>query len=487
MNPEVERLHASACRYYSGTSSALKLLAEVIMSMVSRITVFILFLCGVPSAPLYAQVDPGEFSVVGSITDGEWIIYDTDNSNLPSNNITSLAIGGDGVAWIGTDTGIARLDGQRWTTFRLQGSHIFSVAAESQSSASRTSTRTLPSVWAAVGDTIDGELVGLGLAHFGGRRWVGIDTSNSGLHSNDIRNIGFGFSGTGWAIPASGFTLSHYDGVDWSAHSALSEIDQRLYLRAGLTGYSAGVVDKDGIIWLALGGTVSRFDGESRASVFVGASGGEQLFSSIAVAPGGDVWVGTFSEAVQHFDGETVTSHDPGIDGKITSIALDRDENPWVGALGALAHFDGEVWTVYDTENTELVRLNVNAIAIDQNGNKWIGTDEGLAVFNETGVVTSAEREPANSGIPDRIVLHGNYPNPFNPSTTFAFDLPEPADVRLAVYDALGREVFTVVSQRLNAGRHHYAWDAGNLTSGVYFYRLDTGEFSATRKMVLVN
>jgi len=458
-----------------------------IKSRKAYILLLILLLIASLAPSLYGQVNQGELSIAGSIADGEWAIYDTDNSSLPGNYVTSLAIGDGGVIWIGTDTGIASLDGQRWNLFPLiglQGSHILSVATESQSTESRT--RTVPSVWVAVGDTLDGNMVGLGLARYDRRVWDQVDSTNSGLHSNDIKKIGFGSNNTGWAIPLQGFTLSHYDGNDWSAHSP-SESAQREYERAGLTAYSAGFVDDGGLIWLAVGGSLVCYDGESWTQVF-GTIGrrGIQEFSSIAVAPSGDVWVGSYSGEVQHFVGETVTSHDPGIDGAITSIALDLNENPWVGAHGTLAYFNGEVWTLYNSENTDLTRLNVNAIAIDQEGNKWIGTDEGLGVFKLTDIGTSAEPGTANSGIPERAVLHGNYPNPFNPSTTFVFDLPEAAMVRLVVYDALGRKVATVISERLPAGRYEYAWNARHLPSGMYLNRLEAGEYRQIRRMVLV-
>lgn len=79
-----------------------------------------------------------------------------------------------------------------------------------------------------------------------------------------------------------------------------------------------------------------------------------------------------------------------------------------------------------------------------------------------------------------------NYPNPFNPSTSISFNLPKASNVELVVYNQLGQAVSTVVNTRLNAGAHSYEWNAGDLPSGVYFYRLNAEEFSAAKKMVLI-
>jgi len=82
--------------------------------------------------------------------------------------------------------------------------------------------------------------------------------------------------------------------------------------------------------------------------------------------------------------------------------------------------------------------------------------------------------------------LEQNYPNPFNPSTTIAFALPNAGQVKLAVYDITGKLVDTIVDQPFGAGLHQVKWEAGNFSSGVYFYRLETKNFTQTRKLMLL-
>ena len=88
--------------------------------------------------------------------------------------------------------------------------------------------------------------------------------------------------------------------------------------------------------------------------------------------------------------------------------------------------------------------------------------------------------------IPVEFTLHQNYPNPFNPVTKIRFDLPEDADVRLAVYDVLGREVAELVSGRVVSGFHEVVWDATEVASGVYVYKLTTQHSLLTKKMILI-
>ena len=92
----------------------------------------------------------------------------------------------------------------------------------------------------------------------------------------------------------------------------------------------------------------------------------------------------------------------------------------------------------------------------------------------------------AEDATPGQFALEANYPNPFNPSTTIAFSLPETSQVRLEVFDLTGRSVALLVNEHLPAGRHSASFDAANLPSGLYVYRLEAGDFSTTRKMTLV-
>jgi hypothetical protein len=88
--------------------------------------------------------------------------------------------------------------------------------------------------------------------------------------------------------------------------------------------------------------------------------------------------------------------------------------------------------------------------------------------------------------VPGEYALRQNYPNPFNPSTTIKYELPKASDVRLTVFDLLGREVSVLVNERRDAGVHEVKFDASESSSGVYFFRLKAGDFVQTRKLLLL-
>jgi len=91
-----------------------------------------------------------------------------------------------------------------------------------------------------------------------------------------------------------------------------------------------------------------------------------------------------------------------------------------------------------------------------------------------------------NSNLPSDNCLYSAYPNPFNPTTEISFDIVNTQDVKLTVFNTLGQEVTCLVNRQLQAGKHQVSFNANGLTSGVYFYRLEAGNYSAIKKMILM-
>lgn len=95
-------------------------------------------------------------------------------------------------------------------------------------------------------------------------------------------------------------------------------------------------------------------------------------------------------------------------------------------------------------------------------------------------------RSDPPADIPRKVQLQPNYPNPFNPTTRITYELPRASEVQLTVYNIAGRKVATLVDGRRRAGTHAVTFDGQNLASGLYIYRLQTGNYSLSRKMLLV-
>ena len=102
------------------------------------------------------------------------------------------------------------------------------------------------------------------------------------------------------------------------------------------------------------------------------------------------------------------------------------------------------------------------------------------------GLITGTGNNNASLTIPDNYSLSQNYPNPFNPSTKINYTIPKSGLVSLKVYDLLGKEVASLVNEVVNAGSHEVLFNASNLSSGTYFYRIKVGDFISTKKMSLL-
>ena len=118
----------------------------------------------------------------------------------------------------------------------------------------------------------------------------------------------------------------------------------------------------------------------------------------------------------------------------------------------------------------------------------WLVGGNGLILKTVTGGVMNVNQ--LSNEIPNKFSLHQNYPNPFNPSTKIRFDLHKPIHAKLIVFNVLGREVSTLVDEELRAGSYEVNFSAlsggSSYPSGVYFYRLETNNFSETKRMVLL-
>jgi len=96
-----------------------------------------------------------------------------------------------------------------------------------------------------------------------------------------------------------------------------------------------------------------------------------------------------------------------------------------------------------------------------------------------------ADDELLRNKTPDKFVLFQNYPNPFNPATQISFDVQKKCHVFLRVYDILGKQVSTLVDRNMKAGHYNVEFNAAGLASGIYLYKIQMGDFSKTRKMLL--
>lgn len=118
------------------------------------------------------------------------------------------------------------------------------------------------------------------------------------------------------------------------------------------------------------------------------------------------------------------------------------------------------------------------------NNTGWLVGLNGAIIKTQTGGITNIKL--INSNVPKEFKLDQNYPNPFNPVTNVKFSIINSGDVKIVVYDIMGREVQTLVSEKLKPGTYETTFDGSILTSGVYFYKMTTKDYSETKRMLLI-
>lgn len=150
---------------------------------------------------------------------------------------------------------------------------------------------------------------------------------------------------------------------------------------------------------------------------------------------------------------------------------------------------NGSTWGQYNNGLPQLITLTAVAYGSLAAGilAVFLGTDfnaaDGARIYKWLKTIGI---HPTSSEIPNEYSLSQNYPNPFNPNSNIKFQISKLSDVRLIVFDALGREVETLVNRQLKPGTYEVDFDGSKLSSGVYFYKLVANDFTETKKMVLV-
>jgi len=139
------------------------------------------------------------------------------------------------------------------------------------------------------------------------------------------------------------------------------------------------------------------------------------------------------------------------------------------------------LWVTGETPDTAII--NIAIVTGGGSSRTHFGT---TFIVDDLSWGAASDVKEIGTGVPGTFALEQNYPNPFNPMTRIQFQIPESRFVTLRVYNMLGQEVALLVNEEMPAGRFRAELDASNLPSGSYFYRLQAGEFSQTKKLIVV-
>jgi len=369
-------------------------------------------------------------------------------------------------------------------------------------------------VWSLTNDLNGNLLIGT----IGGKILRTTDNGTTFQHLNPNMNVGFIWSllvtsnGNIYAGTEQGLFFSNDNGAIWNLTS-ISGADVRAIakdnsgnLYAGIFGTGIYKSTDNGLSWnlinngltaLAINSIVVNPSNE----IFVGTFGGG-IYSSndggmnwnqkpvgynfvwtLASAPNGNLYAGTYGNGVYR-------STDNG--------------NSWVKSITYPANFvyalslDGNGNLYASSWESGVFSTNINANTWQAVGLGGFGvssvmvnmTTNSVIVGTSNGTLFRLNDSPSNikgyNDLPYSFSLEKNYPNPFNPSTTIEFSIANREQVTLNIYNVLGELVETIVNEYLEAGNYKVNFNGNNLTSGIYIYNIQAGNYSASKKMILV-
>ena len=417
---------------------------------------------------------------LASVCDAQWV-----QTSLNSGRVSSFAVSGTNL-FAGTDGGVflSTNNGTNWMAVNSGLPYPYvSALGVSPNGAGGTN------LFAGIGDGDCG--IGVFRSTNNGTNWT---PANSGLTDASVHCFAVSgmnlFAGAVMqeACGVGGVFLSTNNGASWTIVNSgllnpyvLSLAISGPNLFAGTYGGGIFLSTNNGTSWTAINSDLTA-----------------SLVHSLAVIPNGTVGTNLFAGTMDSWitggvylstnNGTNWTPLNPSLWYNMVSVLAVSGTNLFV-AMGNdegdhsvfLSTNNGTNWTAVNTglpPNTNVSSLAVNGEYL------FAGTDSSGVWRRPLSEMVSVDENKVS--MPDHFSLEQNYPNPFNPSTTITYSLPHTSSVALKVYDVLGREVVTPVNGVEEPGYKSVRFDATNLASGVYFYRLQAGSFVEAKKFILL-
>ena len=322
------------------------------------------------------------------------------------------------------------------------------------------------------------------------------------------------FEGAGNWVSAS-VHVSTDNGLNWTVKDTGFSISVSCFISVGdsifvATNRGTFYSTDEGLSWITIG---NKFSGQSLAkigSTLFAATEGNGIyrstnygsswtevdsadydFSGGLVVLGTNIFAGAFQFYHQPSTGGIFVSKDNGESWDHSDTGM-TDHSVNVLYSDGLNLFAGTNTNIFVSTDTGATWKNISPQVDSQGANALIVYDSYLFTGNNGGawrypisqLVTGVKIPPRQT--PSNSVLQQNYPNPFNPTTVISYHLAKNSLVDLVLYDMLGRKVETLLRERQSAGAHSVYFNAGGLSSGVYFYKLTAGDFVDAKKLIVI-
>jgi hypothetical protein len=236
-------------------------------------------------------------------------------------------------------------------------------------------------------------------------------------------------------------------------------------------------------------GTVTPYDASLILQAFLGGGSSSAATAGKSAQASGSVRVESMEQDGNVASMPIVLSEDAS---GVQSVGLEVELGQDGATLSDVSTNLPDGWIADHTETdggtVKIGMAGASPIGAGQIGTIRLKTDDASSVEpgGQYQLNAGSKQDLDVSIAPESFALNGNYPNPVQSQTTIEYELKEATDVRVSLYDALGREVAVLVDEQKSAGRFEANVDAGDLSSGVYFYRMEAGDFTATKKMTIV-
>jgi ligand-binding sensor domain-containing protein len=395
----------------------------------------------------------------------QWVIYNTSNSGLPSNEVNGIAFDSSNIKWITTSNGLVKYNGNTWivydtTNSGLTGNFVWQIAIDYNNIK-----------WFNIFQK--------GLMKYDGFNWIFYDTVLNNNALTSIRDISVDNYNNKW-IATSTYGLFRFNNSSWTVFNTTnSGIPTNNLSCLSLNGntkwmgtYYYGIARYNDSNWVNYNETNSGIPSNWVLSVYADREH--------------NIWVGTYlSGAAKFIPSSNIWIYYntgwPGFpNNDIRKIYVDSNNVKWFGSVAWLAKFDDVTLTIFDT----LWDPSIQDFKNDKYHNLWISYNQGLAIYNQTGVVPVKNE---NYITVSDYSLYQNYPNPFNSSTKIKFSSKKSGNIKISIYNILGKKIIEYIKTISQPGIYDIILNMKDYSSGVYFYSLTAEDkIIATKQLILI-